>query len=139
MLLLIKKCFFLVLAGIAGEEAATTANLPEESCTLRQQADDALFRRVMPLVFVLNVLTLSTAFAKAEGRRYFGAAGALLIGTIAVTMVFNVPIIVAISAWKAGAAPETWRLERDRWLQANWLRTACGTMSFALSTLGLRS
>jgi hypothetical protein len=80
VLLLIKKCFFLVLAGIAGEEAATTANLPEESCTLRQQADDALFRRVMPLVFVLNVLTLSTAFAKADkkGRRLLRRRGSVV-------------------------------------------------------------
>jgi len=131
------------LAGMMlalGVAEVATADLPEESWTLRQQADDALFRKVMPVVFALNILTLCTAFATAEkrGKRYFGAAGAFLIGTIADTMIVNVPINVTISAWKAGAAPETWRLQRDKWLQAHWFRTACGTLSFALSTAGMR-
>jgi uncharacterized membrane protein len=107
---------------------------------LRQQVDDALFRKDMPVVFALNFLSLITAFAtsKKRGKRYFGAAGAFLIGTFADTMLVNVPINVTISAWKAGAAPETWRLERDKWLQSHWFRTACGTVSFALSAAGMR-
>ena len=132
------------LAGMMlalGVAQVATADLPEESWTLRQQADDALFRKVMPVVFALNILTLSTAFATSEksAKRYFGAAGAFLIGTIADTMLVNVPINVTISAWKAGAAPETWRLERDKSLQAHWFRTVCGTLSFALSAAGMRS
>jgi uncharacterized membrane protein len=131
------------LAGMMlalGVAQVATADLPEESWTLRQQADDALLRKVMPVVFALNILTLSTAFATSEksAKRYFGAAGAFLIGAIADTMLVNVPINVTISAWKAGAAPETWRLERDKWLQAHWFRTACGTVSFALCAAGMR-
>jgi len=60
-----------------------------------------------------------------------------LLGTIADTMLINVPINVTISHWKAGAAPETWRLERDKWLQAHWLRTALGACSFVLSAAGM--
>jgi len=127
-----------MMLAIAVAQVAT-ADLPEESWTLRQQADDALFRKVMPVVFALNVLTLSVAYAKAERqqRRYFGAAGLFLLGTIADTMLINVPINVTISHWKAGAAPETWRLERDKWLQAHWLRTALGACSFVLSAAGM--
>jgi uncharacterized membrane protein len=129
-----------MMLAIAVAQVAT-GELPEESWTLRQQADDVLFRKVMPVAFLLNGLTLLTAFVQADksAKRYFGASGAFLVGTFADTMLINVPINVTISTWKAGAAPETWRLQRDKWLQAHWLRTASGAMSFALSTLGLRS
>lgn len=42
----------------------------------------------------LNILTLSAAFAKvnSKGRRYFCAVGEFLIGTVAHTIVVNVPI-----------------------------------------------
>lgn len=65
-----------MMLAIAVAQVATE-NLPEESWTLRQQADDALFRKVMPLVFALNALTISVAFAKAgkQQRCYVGAAG----------------------------------------------------------------
>jgi uncharacterized membrane protein len=101
---------------------------------------EARFRKVMPVAFALNILALSTAFATSEkrGKRYFGAAGAFLIGTIADAMLVNVPINVTISAWKAGSAPETWRPQRDKWLQAHWFRTACETLSFALTTASMR-
>jgi uncharacterized membrane protein len=129
-----------MMLAIAVAQVAT-ANLPEESWTLRQQVDDELFRKVMPLVFATNVLALSVALVSSEKRkrRYFGAAGLFLIGTIADTMLINVPINVTISAWQAGSAPETWRLERDKWLQAHWLRTGFGAMSFALSAIGMCS
>jgi uncharacterized membrane protein len=129
-----------MMLAIAVAQVAT-ANLPEESWTLRQQADDALFRKVMPLVFALNALTISAAFAKAGKQRrcYFGAAGLFFLGTVADTMFINVPINVTISKWTAGDAPENWRLERDKWLQAHWLRTVLGTLSFGLSALGMCS
>jgi hypothetical protein len=44
-----------MMLAIAVAQVAT-ANLPEESWTLRQQADDALFRKVMPLVFCFKYL-----------------------------------------------------------------------------------
>ncbi len=89
-----------------GVAQVATADLPEESWMLLQQADDSLFRKVMPVVFALNVLNLSPAIATSEkrGNRSFGAAGAFLIGTIADTMLVNVPLTVTMSAWKAGAA-----------------------------------
>ena len=91
-----------MMLAIAVAQVAT-ANLPEESWTLRQQADDALFRKVMPLVFAVNILTLDVAFASAEKqqRSYFAAAGLFLIGTVADTMFINVPIDITISAWTA--------------------------------------
>jgi uncharacterized membrane protein len=128
-----------MMLAIAVAQVAT-ANLPEESWTLRQQADDALFRKVMPLVFALNILTLGIAFARAEKqqRSYF-AAGLFFIGTVADTMFVNVPINVTISTWTASDAPENWRLERDKWLQSHWLRTAFGELSFVLSAVAMRS
>lgn len=129
-----------MMLAIAVAQVAT-ANLPEESWTLRQQADDALFRKVMPLVFALNILTLGIAFARAkkQQRSYFGAAGLFFIGTVAGTMFVNVPINVTISTWTAGDAPENWRLERDKWLQGHWLRTAFGVLSFVLSAVAMQS
>jgi uncharacterized membrane protein len=128
-----------MMLAIALAQVAT-ANLPQESWTLRQQADDVVFRKVMPLVFALNILALGIAFTRAEKqqRSYFGAAGLFLIGTVADTMFVNVPINVTISKWTAGDAPENWRLERDKWMQAHWLRTAFGTMSFALSAVAVQ-
>jgi len=128
-----------MMLAIAVAQVAT-ANLPEEAWTSRQQADDALFRKVMPLVFALNILTISMAFVRTEKarRRYFGAAGLFFLGTVADTLLINVPINVTISNWKPGAAPETWRVERDKWLQAHWLRTVFGTLSFGLSALGMQ-
>ena len=119
-----------MMLAIAVAQVAT-ADLPEESWTLRQQADDAVFRRVMPLVFALNILTLGAAFARAKRKQrpYFGAAGLFFVGTVADTMLVNVPINVTISKWTAGDTPENWRIERDKWLQGHWLRTAFGALS----------
>jgi uncharacterized membrane protein len=129
-----------MMLAIAVAQVAT-ADLPEESWTLRQQADDALFRKVMPLVFALNILTLGIAFsrAKKQQRTYFGAAGLFFVGTVADTMLVNVPINVTISKWTAGDAPENWRIERDKWLQGHWLRTAFGTLSFVLCAVAMKS
>lgn len=62
-----------MMLAIAVAQVAT-ANLPEESWTLRQQVDDELFRKVMPLIFATNVLALSVALVSSEKRkrRYFG-------------------------------------------------------------------
>ena len=110
-----------MMLAIAVAQVAT-ADLPEESWTLRQQADDALFRKVMPLVFAVNILTLGIAFARGEKqqRSYFGAAGLFFIGTVA-------------------DAPQNWRIERDKWLQGHWLRTAFGTLSFVLCAVAMKS
>jgi uncharacterized membrane protein len=129
-----------MMLAIAVAQVAT-ANLPEESWTLRQRADDALFRKVMPLVFASNILTLDVAFARAEKQQrfYFGAAGLFFIGTVADTMFVNVPINVTISTWTAADAPDNWKLERDKWLQAHWLRTAFSALSFVLSAVAMQS
>jgi uncharacterized membrane protein len=129
-----------MMLAIAVAQVAT-ADLPKESWTLRQQADDALFRRVMPLVFALNIMTLGAAFARAKKKQrpYFGAAGLFFVGTVADTMLVDVPINVKISKWTAGDAPENWRIERDKWLQGHWLRTAFGTLSFALCAIAMQS
>ena len=110
-----------MMLAIAVAQVAT-ANLPEESWTLRQQADDALFHKVMPLVFAVNILTLGIAFARGEKqqRSYFGAAGLFFIGTVA-------------------DAPQNWRLKRDKWLQGHWLRTTFGALSFVLSAVAMQS
>ena len=126
-----------MMLAIAIAQAAAQ-QLPEESWTLRQQADDSVFSKLMPVIFLLNIVTLGASVAASHQRSqlWFGAAAAFLIGTIADTVVLNVPINVEISTWKAGSAPADWMVERDKWLEAHWLRTACGSLSFLCAGLG---
>jgi uncharacterized membrane protein len=129
------------LAGMMlaiGVAQAAAQHLPEESWTLRQQADDGVFSKLMPVIFLLNILALGASFSasRKRSRVCFGAAGAFLIGTIVDTIVLNVPINVKISTWKAGSAPADWTTERDKWLEAHWIRTATGSVSFLCAGLG---
>jgi uncharacterized membrane protein len=126
-----------MMLAIAVAQAAAQ-HLPEESWTLRQQADDSVFSKLMPVIFLLNILTLGASFSasREKSRLCFGAAAAFLIGTIADTVILNVPISVKISTWKAGSAPADWTAERDKWLEAHWIRTVCGSASFLFAGLG---
>jgi uncharacterized membrane protein len=126
-----------MMLAIAIAQAAAQ-HLPEESWTLRQQADDSVFSKLMPVIFLLNILTLGASFSasRKRSRLYFGAAAAFLVGSIVDTIVLNVPINVKISTWKAGSAPADWTAERDKWLEAHWIRTVTGTASFLCAGLG---
>jgi uncharacterized membrane protein len=126
-----------MMLAIAIAQAAAQ-HLPEESWTLRQQADDSVFSKLMPVIFLLNILTLCASFSasRRRSRLYFGAAATFLAGSIVDTAVLNVPINVKISAWKAGSAPADWTAERDKWLEAHWIRTASGSASFLFAALG---
>jgi uncharacterized membrane protein len=126
-----------MMLAIAIAQAAAQ-QLPEESWTLRQQADDGVFSKLMPVIFLLNILTLGASFSasRKRSRLCFGAAASFLIGTIVDTVVLNVPINVKISTWKAGSAPADWTADRDKWLEAHWIRTATGSASFLFAGLG---
>jgi hypothetical protein len=126
----------MMLAIGFAQTAAQT--LPEQSWTLRQQSDDAVFRKLMPIVFLLNALTLGFAFgtSQKQSRLWFGVAEALVVATFVETMAINVPINVRVGGWTAGSAPATWTHERDRWLETHWVRTALGSLSFLCALAG---
>ena len=92
----------------------------------------------MPVIFLLNILTLGASFSasRKKSRLCFGAAAAFLIGSIVDTVALNAPINVKISTWKAGFAPADWTAERDKWLEARWIRTVSGSVSFLFAGLG---
>ena len=131
-----------LLAGLmlgTGMQNYTYRALPQTSWVLQHQAQDALFRRVMPTFFNLAVLALiATAVANRGSARWFFAAAALLgVLCIGVTIGIEVPMNRLITSWTAGSAPSSWAAVRDRWLWFHLVRTLSGIGALVLATVGL--
>lgn len=60
------------------------------------------------------------------------AAVALLGLALVVTLIVNVPINVAESAWSATAPPADWSATRDRWQAGHLVRTGASIAAFGL-------
>jgi hypothetical protein len=125
-----------VMLGVAMEQQ-TAQKLPEAAWTLRQQNDDALFRKVMPFTFTAMMLLLVASIFLLHGNSRI----AMIIATIAalaviiVTAGWEVPINNEIVKWIAGNAPADWTSTRDKWLHYHWLRTWIGVASFVFALL----
>jgi len=129
-----------MMLGIAFTQSSAQS-LPEACWTTRQQASDALFRKVMPGFFAVTGFSLVGATLGAEGKRraLLAAATVSFCGVLGGTVVLNVPINQRVASWTPGSAPENWMRDRDRWLQAHWLRTAFGAFAFVLIALSDRA
>jgi hypothetical protein len=66
-----------VMLGVAMEQQ-TAQKLPEAAWTLRQQNDDALFRRVMPFTIIAMMVLLSASIFLLQGRSRMAMAAATL-------------------------------------------------------------
>jgi uncharacterized membrane protein len=120
-----------VMLGVAMEQQ-TAQKLPEAAWTLRQQNDDALFRRVMPFTFIAMMLLLVASLFLLQGRSRMAMVAATVsaLAVIIVTAGWEVPINNEIVKWTPGSAPADWTSTRDRWLHNHWVRTWIGVLAF---------
>jgi uncharacterized membrane protein len=120
-----------VMLGVAMEQQ-TAQKLPEAAWTLRQQNDDALFRRVMPFTFIAMMLLLIASLFLLQGRSRMAMVAATVsaLAVIIVTAGWEVPINNEIVKWTPGSAPADWTSTRDRWLRNHWVRTWIGVLAF---------
>ena len=120
-----------VMLGVAMEQQ-TAQKLPEAAWTLRQQNDDALFRRVMPFTFIAMMLLLVASLFLLQGRSRIAMVAATVsaLAVIIVTAGWEVPINNEIVKWTPGSAPADWTSTRDRWLHNHWVRTWIGVLAF---------
>jgi lysylphosphatidylglycerol synthetase-like protein (DUF2156 family) len=107
-----------VMLGVAMAQQ-TAQKLPEAAWTLRQQNDDALFRKVMPFTFIAMMLLLIASIFLLHGRSRMAmvAATVAALAVIIVTAGWEVPINNEIVKWIPGHAPADWTSTRDKWLQ----------------------
>jgi hypothetical protein len=125
-----------VMLGVAMEQQ-TAQKLPEAAWTLRQQNDDALFRKVMPFTFIAMMLLLIASIFLLHGRSRMVMATATVaaLAVIIVTAGWEVPINNEIVKWIPGHAPADWTSTRDKWLQNHWIRTWIGVLAFGCALL----
>jgi hypothetical protein len=125
-----------VMLGVAMAQQ-TAQKLPEAAWTLRQQNDDALFRKVMPFTFIAMMLLLiaSIFLLHDRSRMAMVAATVAALAVIIVTAGWEVPINNEIVKWVPGHAPADWTSTRDKWLQNHWIRTWIGVLAFGCALL----
>jgi len=125
-----------VMLGVAMEQQ-TAQKLPQAAWTLRQQNDDALFRKVMPFTFAAMMLLLLASIFLLHGssRIAMVVATVAAVGVIIVTAKWEVPMNNEIVKWIAGNEPADWIGTRDMWLHYHWLRTWIGVASFVCALL----
>jgi Domain of unknown function (DUF1772) len=125
-----------VMLGVAMEQQ-TAQKLPEAAWTLRQQNDDALFRKVMASIFTAMMLLLVASIFLLHGSSRIAMVAATItaLAVIIVTAGWEVPMNNEIVKWIAGNAPAEWTGTRDKWLHYHWLRTCIGVASFAFAHL----
>jgi len=135
-----------VLAGLlsgvelgTGMAHQTAQALPEASWTLMHQAEDRLFRVVIPPAFLLTILLLaSTAFlTRGVTRVCFTVATILTLAEVIATVALNVPLNNQVQTWTAGSAPADWMRVRDAWLRNHWARSSVGLIGFVSAVVGL--
>jgi uncharacterized membrane protein len=129
------------LAGIfigGGLSAHSARGLPEMSWTLRQQAEDELFRRVMPPFLILTTLLLAVVavFGRDMARSCFAISAVLTLGVILLAVIRQVPLNKEIGSWTAGSAPPDWTMVRDEWLRRHRLRSIAALGAFGFATAG---
>ncbi|WP_283133420.1 DUF1772 domain-containing protein [Rhizohabitans arisaemae] len=95
----------------------------------------------MPIVHGLTVvagLVLTVVAPGPAGRLLFGAATAVLVIVMVISVVKNVPINRYVMSLDPGAEPPDWaeRDPRARWAGWNRFRTALALAAFALNTAG---
>jgi uncharacterized membrane protein len=120
-----------VMLGVAMEQQ-TAQKLPEAAWTLRQQNDDALFRRVMPFTFIAMMVLLIASIFLLQGRSRMAMVAATVsaLAVIIVTAGWEVPLNNEIVKWTPGSAPADWTNTRDKWLHNHWVRTWIGVLAF---------
>lgn len=132
-----------LLAGLqwgTGMAQYTALHLPGAVWLLRHQAEDALFRQVMPVYMWLVLLSLAAAAILARGkvRTLFAVAAVLSLLQMIVTVAHEVPINRLVAQWTPATLPADWDAVRHRWMAGHWLRTVLSGVAFVFASLGLK-
>jgi hypothetical protein len=132
-----------LLAGLqwgTGMAQYTALSLPGPVWLLRHQAEDALFRQVMPgyMWAVLLSLAGSAFIARGQARIFFALAAVLALLQMIITIAHEVPINRMVANWSPTNLPAEWDATRHSWILGHWERTGLSFVAFLLSTLGLR-
>ena len=132
-----------LLAGLqwgTGMAQYTALSLPGPVWLLRHQAEDALFRQVMPgyMWAVLVSLAGSAILARGKTRIFFVLAAVLALLQMIITIAHEVPINRIVANWSPDHLPVEWDATRHSWMLGHWLRTGLSFVAFLLATLGLR-
>lgn len=132
-----------LLAGLqwgTGMAQYTALNLPGPVWLLRHQAEDALFRQVMPgyMWAVLLLLAGSAIISRGKTRTFFALAAVLSLLQMIITIAHEVPINRLVANWSPANLPAGWDATRHGWMSGHWLRTGLSFAAFLLSILGLR-
>ncbi len=130
-----------LMAGLeigTGFQHSTAQVLPEAAWTRMHQAEDGLFRVMIPPAFIFTVLMLVFCAVVTRGpiRTLFAIAAACTVAEIIATIVLNVPINNQVQGWSAGSAPANWMTLRDAWLRNHWWRSTIGVAGFVLAVIG---
>lgn len=131
-----------LVAGLmlgTGMSGSTARSLPEASWVLRFQAEDLLFAKVMPPIFLSTLVLQIAACMLNHGaaRGLFGLSALLVLGVLLVTVLREVPLNHIFQSWTAGAAPTDWAELRDRWLKNHMIRTVMGVAALIFAVCGL--
>ncbi len=131
-----------LVAGLmlgTGMNGFTARSLPEASWLLRFQAEDHLFARAMPPIFLTTLVLqiVATALNRGAARGLFLASTVLVIGVLLVTNLREVPLNHVFQSWTAGAAPANWAALRDQWLKNHLVRTVMGAAALVCAVCGL--
>jgi hypothetical protein len=133
-----------LLAGLqwgTGMAQYTALGLPGPVWLLRHQAEDALFRNVMPgyMWVVLLSLVGTALFARGRARTFFALAAIFSLLQMIITIAHEVPINRLVAQWTPATLPVDWDATRHRWMFGHWLRTGLSIVAFLFAILGLRS
>jgi uncharacterized membrane protein len=131
-----------LLAGLqwgTGMAQYTALSLPGPVWLLRHQAEDALFRQVMPgyMWAVLLSLAISAIVSRGKTRAFFLLAAVFSLVQMIVTIAHEVPINRIVANWSPTNLPAEWDATRHRWMMGHWLRTGLSFVAFLCATLGL--
>jgi hypothetical protein len=132
-----------LLAGLqwgTGMAQYTALSLPGPVWLLRHQAEDALFRQVMPgyMWAVLLSLAASALLSRGKTRVFFALAAVLSLTQMIITITHEVPINRLVANWSPDSLPAGWDVTRHSWMSGHWLRTGLSFAAFLLAILGLR-
>lgn len=113
--------------------------LPADVWITAHQAEDRVFRRIMP-PFVLCTLAVSlvAAILDSRGGRWLFVASALLIAFDMVWSISRlVPLNRQIESWSPRAPPVDWQGIRRAWNSLHDLRTCAVLVAAVLATVAL--
>lgn len=126
-------CIMQALSRLPPEEGVAAMN------AINVVIQNPLFLTAFLGTGVLGLILVAAAFLSGGQGAYLLAAGGLsyLVGTLAVTIVFNVPLNDALAAARGQAAVELWQQRYlTVWLWWNHVRTLSSTGALALFVLG---